>query len=348
MRKKIVLVGFKFKHHKKFSGYQRLVNYVDHDLYINRDSFDFSLQIFDFPLLSRINLFLIKVRDYFFLRAIKKVAEDQDCGLIHFLYPENSLAFIGFEIPENITVIATFHQPMPYFRKLVEAGESGEKVLKNFNRCDRAIVLSKGMERDLGKVLQIPEIKFIPHGVDTVAFSDLGWTRKSKSILILGTWLRDFSSLTSILKAIHKKDAAVSFTIISEPKNKAYFQSLPNTGFLHGLSHKRLVEELNTHAFLLLNFRDLVASNALLEAASCGLPIICNEQEALHDYFESGGIYTLPPTSDTCPEKLSEEIIALIRNKEKLKNLSIQLKNNAFALDYNQIGRKTSLFYANW
>jgi len=347
MKKKIVLVGFKFRHHREFSGYQQLVNHVDHDLYINRDSFDFSLQIFDFPLLNRINFFLMKIRDYFFLKAIRKAVQDRDCGLIHFLYPENSLAFLGFEIPKNITVIATFHQPMSYFRKLVEAGESGKKILKNFNRCDKTIVLSKRMERNLGKVLQIPEIKFIPHGVDTVAFPDLGWTRKKKSVLIFGTWLRDFPRLVATMLAIYQKDTDVSFTIISDPKNKTDFQSLPKTRFLHGLSHDQMINELNSHTVLLLMFKDLTASNSLLEAASCGLPVICNEQEALHDYFESGGIYTLPPISYIGFEKLAEEIIALLGNKEKLKKMSLKLKNNVLALDWNQIGRKTSMFYDN-
>jgi glycosyltransferase involved in cell wall biosynthesis len=108
-----------------------------------------------------------------------------------------------------------------------------------------------------------------------------------------------------------------------------------------------LVEELNTNAFLLFNFRDLVASNALLEAVSYVLPIISNKHYALDDYFESGCIYTLPPTSETCPEKLSEKIIALAKNKEKQKKLSIQLKNGALSLDWNQIGRKTNALYVS-
>jgi glycosyltransferase involved in cell wall biosynthesis len=345
MRK--ILVGFRFKHHHEFSGYQRLVHHVAHDVYVNRDRYDFTSPRFNYRGLSRINWILTHLRDFFFFRRLKKEIMASEGGLVHFLYPENTLAYLPFEIPRSVTVVATFHQPIPYFRKLLSDPNASCRIA-NYRRCDKLIALSREMEQGMKDLFGFDNVRFIPHGVETEAFPDLELIRKSKSILILGSWLRDFDSLARVLSELNRVDPSVTVTFIAaDADRKGVLHRLSGVRTLGGISHDEMVYELNTHSVLLLQYREMTASNSLLEAASTGLPVICNPLPALFDYVVADAFAPIVLAVDSDMKEAAEEIRRLLVDEPLLSLLRSKAKESVQSLNWKFVASEMERFYGD-
>jgi glycosyltransferase involved in cell wall biosynthesis len=342
---KRILVGFRFRHHHQFSGYQRLVHHVAHDVYVNRDRYDFTSPRFNYRGLSRINWILTHLRDFLFFRRLKKEIMTNESGLVHFLYPENTLAYIPFEIPRSVTVVATFHQPPPYFRKLLSDPNASGRIA-NFRRCDKVIALSREMEQGLRDLFGFENVRFIPHGVQTEAFPDLELVRRPKSILILGSWLRDFDSLARVLSELKRLDSSVTVTFIAaDADRKGVLRRMSGVRTLGGISHDEMVHQLNTHSVLLLQYREMTASNSLLEAASTGLPVVCNPLPALFDYVVADAFAPIVLAADSEMKEPAEEIRRLLVDEPARFFLSSKAKASVQLLNWKLVASETERYY---
>lgn len=342
---KRILVGFRFRHHHQFSGYQRLVNHVAHDVYVDRDRYDFTSPRLNYRGLSRINWILTHLRDFFFFRRLKKEIMVSEGGLVHFLYPENTLAYLPFEIPRSVTVVATFHQPIPYFRKLL-SDPNASGLIANFRRCDKVIALSREMEQGLRDLFGFEKVRFIPHGVETEAFPDLELVRRPKSILILGSWLRDFDSLASVLSELMRLDPSVTVTFIAaDADRKGVLRRMSGVRTLGGISHDEMVHELNTHSVLLLQYREMTASNSLLEAVSTGLPVICNPLPALLDYVAVDAFAPIVLAADSDMKESAEEIRGLLVDESARSFLRSKAKATVQFLNWKSVASEIERYY---
>jgi hypothetical protein len=249
----MVVVGFKFKHHGRYSGYDQIIKYLGDIKYIDRDNYDYTLEIFNIPIIGRLNLFLEKIRDFYFLKRIKAECLDPSTKKIFFLYPENTLAYLDFEIPSSVTVIATFHQPLNYFENLIFDYDKNINKIKNFKRCDKAIILEKNSVNDFSKLLKIPQVQFIPHGINLNIFQpNPKLLRKPRSILFLGNWLRDFEFAARVFQELVNKNHDIEINIIVNKRNANHFYKINNVNIYSNLSDEQLIKLLQTQTLLFL------------------------------------------------------------------------------------------------
>ncbi len=342
----VLIVGFKFEHHGSYSGYHQLSKYLDNVYYLNRDNYDYSSRFFDYPGLSLINSFLYRIRNILFFLKLRRLCYDSSYRVIHFLYPENTLAFCSFEIPSDKIVIATFHQPVSYFNNLLCGGVTDFQTLKNFRRCNKVILLSASMQDEFKSITKIKEVYCIPHGVDVVRFSPSVMPRRKKSILFVGNWLRDFSCASQVFLYLSTLDPEIEFTIVTNEENHFYFSKVPNAHLMSDISDSDLLELFQTVTLLFLPLLGATANNALLEAACCGLPIFVTHSDATAEYFPIGTCKFFPLQKHTDIPWLAQSIQSLLNSNGTLDALGISGRLNAEFFSWENIAKRTKQLYS--
>jgi len=342
----LAVVGFKFRHHGKYSGYDQIVNYLNPSIYLDRGKFDYTT-----PLLlnirggNRVNLFLEKLRDQKFFSELYKICQNPKIKVIHFLYPENTLAFCPFEIPNNKIVIGTFHQPQVYFRDIFTNSVQNELAIKNFRRCNRAIVLGNNELEEFTKITGIKQVDFIPHGLNTIRYKPMNYKRKQNHILFLGNWLRDFECAAGVFTELVRLNPNTKVMVVCNKENHQYFTGIKNVQCLSGISDDHLLMLLQTCSLLFLPLKSATANNAIVEAAACGLPILTTDLLSLEDYI------TLPTNMKFSLEMhedylaLAMKILALLGSGRDLEEGGELLAQSSIKLNWELIAKQTEELY---
>jgi glycosyltransferase involved in cell wall biosynthesis len=292
MTDNLAIVGFKFNHHGKYSGYQQIVNYLNPFVYLDRDKFDFTFPLLNFKGVRLINQFLKKMRDKMFFDELYKICHNPDIRIIHFLYPENTLALCPFEIPHDKLVIGTFHQPNEYF--LEQFKNNNQLAIKNYSRCDRAILLCYDQINGFKSITGIDSVHFIPHGIDTKYFIPSNINRKDNHILFLGNWLRDFECAAGVFKTLSRINKNIKVTVLCNKENHTHFRGISNVQCLSNVSDDQLLILLQTYTLLFLPLKSATANNAILEATACGLPVLTTDLDNIDDYIKLPNCMKIP------------------------------------------------------
>ena len=99
------------------------------------------------------------------------------------------------------------------------------------------------------KLLPSTEVLCIPHGINTSFFKPPEQKLKSKNILTVGSWLRDYDFWCAVVKEALQQDPGLSFSVVagSDVHNKIRknFGGLLPAGLrlLIGISDKELCDE---------------------------------------------------------------------------------------------------------
>jgi glycosyltransferase involved in cell wall biosynthesis len=217
-----------------------------------------------------------------------------------------------------------------------------KNVLNNLKQTNYAIALSSHQVPIIQEVLGIKDVKFLPHGVYTNIFlPNNAILRERSKILIVGSWFRDFQLLKKIILECNKKFKHIEFCIVAEKKFSKDFNSFNNVKFLSGISNDILINLYQTCTLLLLPLIDSVANNALLEAMSCGTPILVSNVGGVKDY-----------TNNNCVDYLSCDISVVIQQIEKIiddniyrNNLSLNARRNSLNFDWSKIRKDLNDVY---
>jgi len=339
----LAIVGFKFNHHGKYSGYHQIVHYLNPFLYLDRDKFDFTFPLLNFKGGSFINQFLKKVGDKMFFDELYKICHNPDIRIIHFLYPENTLALCPFEIPHDKLVIGTFHQPNEYF--LEQFKNNNGLAIKNYSRCDRAILLIYDQINVFKSITEIKSVHFIPHGIDTIRFKPTNIKRKDNHILFLGNWLRDFECAAGVFQVLNRINKNIKVTVVCNKENHKYFLGIPNVQCYHNVSDDYLLHLLQTYTLLFLPLKNSTANNALIEAAACGLPILTTDLKSVSNYLELLNFMKFPLSMHKDHKSLANKILLILNTYEDNLHLSNNLTECVSNYSWHVIAKRTIEVY---
>ena len=348
MVKGLALVGFKFSHHGKYSGYQKIVEYLKPSVYLDRDKYDFTIPKLNFRGGNKINIFLKKIRDKMFFDDLYKICHNPEIYVIHFLYPENTLAFCPFEIPKDKIVISTFHQPNTFYIDIFENKFINESAIINFRRCDKAILLCKDQIEVFKSITGINSVHFIPHGIDTLHFKPNSINRKANHILFLGNWLRDFECAAGVFKTLSRINKNIKVTVICNKENHTHFRGISNVQCLSNISDDNLLILLQTYTLLFLPLKSATANNAILEATACGLPVLTTDLNNNNDYIKLSECMKFPLSMHDDYNSLASMILSNLdanQVRSETRNNVIKCVNH---LSWKIIAQKTiDVYYSS-
>jgi glycosyltransferase involved in cell wall biosynthesis len=122
-------------------------------------------------------------------------------------------------------------------------------------------------------------------------------------------------------------------------------QPLPrtkNTISLTNISDEELLSYYKKASFVVLPFGNLVASNAMLEAMACGMPIVCPDSGSARFYLGENMSTTYEPGN---PIALAEKIYWLYSNDKERRRLSSQMRERAQLFSWQKVCKLIRGFY---
>ena len=180
-------------------------------------------------------------------------------------------------------IVLNFHQP-PAFLRL------HWKDFSVLNSVRSLITLSIKCKEYLITKCNKP-VYFINHGVNTNYFcpSNTSDNRSFHRLLFVGDWLRDIDTLTESMKIIWSKrsdieiNCVIPFSKRKDPKLYDLAQD-PRVNWFADITVDSLRDLYRSSTLLFLPLKDATANNAILEAISCGLPVVTSDFGGVRDY----------------------------------------------------------------
>jgi glycosyltransferase involved in cell wall biosynthesis len=223
--------------------------------------------------------------------------------------------FSGRKQPNLTGVI---HYPAAYW---------SAEMLALLRRLDSALVLYRTdipfFERYVGR----GRVVFVPHGVDTEFFCPTPLPRVSDiapRLLLSGQFGRDFKVLLELFQRLAPRVPGLGLDIVGAHHAKEFPEvqevaALPGVVLHSQLSDEALLELYQTAAALVLPLEECGANNALVEALSCGLPVVATDVGGVRDY---GGGSLFPTVRRGDAAAMADEVEALLRDPSRRAKIS--------------------------
>lgn len=315
--------------HMRHSGYEAIVDHL-------KNSRVFFTH--DFARLTRLSypLKLVRLlpRSYSSVNA-ETAALRSDGKVLHHLYAEDTLLIstLGRFVRDR-TIVATFHRPprvldttMPFFWK------------KAIRKLSGVIALSPQQFRYLRSICGAEaQVSLIPHGIDTDYYAPSNDERSRRLLLSVGSYLRNYGTLVQAMKILHRKAPALRLISVSKGPMLRTQNLIP----LPTISDEELLDYYKKACFAVLPYDELVASNAMLEAMACGMPIVCPDSESARFYLGENTPTTYEPGN---PIALAEKIYWLYRNDKERRLLSSQMRERAQMFSWQKVCKLIRGFY---
>jgi glycosyltransferase involved in cell wall biosynthesis len=259
---------------------------------------------------------------------------------IHFLYGEYDMHFspavCGF-LRAGCT--AAFHNPPAELSRRLPRTEF-------LNWLSGAVLLGGNQVDFFAAAAPEVPIRVIPHGVDTTFFSpdDDGRDSVSKNptVLIVGVHLRDWPCTRDFLYALR---SAIPRLQVRSVVPEEYRELLPRENWVvneHPVTDDRLRHLYRQSTFLFYAPLDCVASNAVVEALACGLPIVAPSVGALPEYVPEGAGFLVNPGDLSV---MTDAARVLCEDSDVQAASAVAARARGLALDWKGICRQHLEFF---
>jgi len=190
----------------------------------------------------------------------------------------------------------------------------------------------------------VPEerLHVVLHGIDTKHFvpPETRDRHEPFRILTVGHTRRDFGMLRQLTEAMEADGC--TFRVISKPAFGRHFDGQQHVTFESGISNKALLEAYQSSDVLVMTAEEATANNALLEALSCGLPVVSERVGGLPEYLGEAGGLVVPPKD---PQALRQAILKLKADQSRWENLSVAARKRAETLDWQYSAKRIGELY---
>lgn len=220
--------------------------------------------------------------------------------IVHVLYSENSLGVLRHWCRlRGLSLVATTHQPPSWW-------ENGAQPAWALGTLDAVIAVSKAQAQYL-EVHAPGRAFFVPHGVDSDFFAPSGGGEVERRgagdpprFVFVGTWLRDLATLAATVVGVLEREPRWQFDLVVpvDRRGDENLKSLADRPQIHwhaGLTDEGLRDVYRRSCALLLPLADCTCNNAVLEAMSCGVPVISTRVGGMVDYVSDDCGYLLGP-----------------------------------------------------
>lgn len=216
--------------------------------------------------------------------------------ILHVLYGDEQLdLLLRYRHLVRCPLVVTFH--IPHARAL----ERFERYQPGLGRrIDAAVVLCRSEVGPFERVIGEGKVVFIPHGVDTTAFtpaedggppSDNGDRLR---LTFVGESIRHWGLIHRVIDACNQRALGVDFTIVSGAHCRPYFTGCDNIDFRSAVPEAELRDLYRSADAVFLPVTDATANNSALEALACGTPVISTNVGGIPDYVAADCGWLLP------------------------------------------------------
>lgn len=256
--------------------------------------------------------------------------------VFHFFYGEQCYRYLGYlkKIANHNAIVCTYHTPPDKFRQMV-------RNTTHLKYVDAIIVLSTMQVDFFADIVDRDRVFYVPRSVDTDYFvpaenkPDIGGKLQC---LFVGHFLRDFETLAAAVAILNGSGVPVHTTVVTPRQNHHYFSGLANVTLLSDIPDQELLQLYQQSNVFVATFLDATANNAVVEAMSCGLPIISNNIPGVKDYV-TDECAILTPQKDA--RALADAIALLHGDNQRLERMRKASRLRALDFSISMIAQRT-------
>jgi rhamnosyl/mannosyltransferase len=237
--------------------------------------------------------------------------------IIHFHVGD--FTFPAFSLTTKKPKIAHFHGPLDFHKRYFLS----RLMLRNI--ADTYIAISRKMHKDLIDLgVQLGRIRYLPNAVDTTVFQPNG--NRTENLLLFVGRITYGKGLHVLLKSLRSLRTKTHVVIIGPPDwDTGYFQEIQNEinnenrRGIHKITYLGMQDQdsvakwcQKASIFVLPSFKE-ACGLAILEAQSCGTPVVATNIEGINEVVTDGKNGILVPTNNS--QKLASAIQYLLDNE---------------------------------
>jgi len=275
------------------------------------------------------------LKDVELYRTLKKRKKQHK--VVHYLNAERDIRYVvnNTRLFENTFFCGTFHKP----KAILASTISDNNYLQKLNG---AIAVGVNQVDFLKNWLDIENVKYIPHGVDTTFFTQDITKRKTNNLLFVGQHLRDFDALNYCVPRLAEKIKNLEVNVVLR---KDFFKKINKHSSikLHSnIDDNKLKAFYQEASALFLPMINSTACNSILEALASGTPIITTNVGGNEAYLK-GTNNILVPMNDL--DYLIEATITILNDESRMVAMSNSSRLKAQEFEWQKIAKEVSGFY---
>jgi glycosyltransferase involved in cell wall biosynthesis len=233
-------------------------------------------------------------------------------------------------------LIATFHHPL---------ATPPARLRWLPDTLDAAILVSEYQRAHFESLLPPERIFVVHHGVDSTFFRPASRAAAERTCITVGSHLRDFATITRAVERVWSHDPDVRF-VFAGLRSEALlgrFARDRRVRVVGRLSDVELRAAYRSASVALLAFHDATASNSLLEAMACGLPVVATDVGGVGEYVDGSAACLCPPGD---AESMAAEVLALLADPERARRMGRASRRLAVEHDFWAMAAEVRAVYA--
>jgi glycosyltransferase involved in cell wall biosynthesis len=334
IQRSVTLVGFRKLNWASHSGMNRLMDFMPMEQIQVRRRLPMILQLFFWPVIRYVSRPSNNWYDFesSFLELMVAASWLKKKGhVFHFLSAENEFlwsASLKKASPKN-KIVCTYHSPVAEYVRMVLNHEPIRQV-------DAAVVVGSNQVDFFSSLLSPERVWHIPHGVDTDFWAPSAVSREDgrRHILFVGAHLRDYETLRGVISAFDRREKEIVFDVVLQKSDAVSLVGLKNVNIFSNVKDEELLRLYRQSALLICPVVEMTASNSILEAMGCSLPVVVSDAGAIRDYVTPEcALLTVPKSVDS----MVDAVTMLLNDDTLRKTMGEAGRKRALELDWRVI-----------
>ncbi len=334
-----IIIHHRSSHHAKNSGYARLLDFID------ATQIPSGKKVLPYRVAKLIGGIVKQnaglydttsvLKDVELYKTFKKSKKKHT--VVHYLNAERDVRYTISKSKnyKDTSFCATFHKP----QEILTATITDNRYLRKLNG---AIAVGANQVDFLKNWLDIDNVQYIPHGVDSTFFKEDYTKRKENNLLFVGQHLRDFDALNYCIPKIAERVENFTIHIVLRKDFSKYIIPHPSISIHSGINDVQLKAFYQEATALFLPLKNVTACNSILEAMACGVPIITTAVGGNLEYLKNTRSILAPINAY---DSLIEKTIDLLKDESKIERMSKASLMRSADYDWSVISKKVLSFY---